>query len=54
MDTVPLLCELMPEHLIPVPLMDHGPIDMLVASAFANDTVADVRDWFPNGRRRGS
>ena len=47
MDSVPLLCELVPDMQVPVPYLNTTEFQGLFAYVTQQEDFADVRDWFP-------
>jgi hypothetical protein len=50
LDSVDLLCQLIPGHQPPVPRADARVFDALFLLVTSRDRLADIRDWFPDGR----
>lgn len=47
LDVDDLLCELVPDASVPVPLANTSAFHVLYAAACQDDTLADIRDFFP-------
>lgn len=48
LDVDALLCELVPNTLVPVPYADAQQLHFLFAAALVREDVADIRNWFPD------
>ena len=49
LDADPLLCELLPEVTVPVPLMNMTPVQTVYIATLRNEKLGDIRDFFPDG-----
>lgn len=52
MDRDDLLCQLLPDMLVPVPYADMRQLQQAYVMLEPNTRLADVREFFPNGLKR--